>query len=184
MRSIINIFLIHPNVQYIRRTLQSSFMARERGLVRHIGGWLTYWTPLSQYVILWFISLTYDLKVTRGQRLIDVQYHYHVRSCGRVQVQTWVSLSLGCPSRTKFWSSDFCFAPKLNLGLDKFKLFFQNFLTSGRFRKKLLSYSGQGSTLVESRRMTWKILFQRDTLTFMYAFLERKYFNFMLVNFP
>ncbi len=27
-----------------------------------------------------------------------------------------------------------------------------------------LSYSGQGSTLVESRRMTWKILFQRDTL--------------------
>ena len=38
---------------------------------------------------------------------------------------------LGCPSRTKFWSSDFCFAPKLNLGLDNFKLFFQNFPTSG-----------------------------------------------------
>ncbi len=38
---------------------------------------------------------------------------------------------LGCPSRTKFWSSDFCFASKLNLGLDNFKLFFRNFLTSG-----------------------------------------------------
>ncbi len=29
---------------------------------------------------------------------------------------------LGCPSRTKFWSSDFCFAPKLNLGLGNFLL--------------------------------------------------------------
>ena len=42
-----------------------------------------------------------------------------------------LTLSLGCPSRTKFWSSDFCFAPKLNLGLVNFKLFFWNFLTSG-----------------------------------------------------
>ncbi len=32
---------------------------------------------------------------------------------------------VGCPSRTKFWSSDFCFAPKLNLGLDNLKLFFR-----------------------------------------------------------
>ena len=38
---------------------------------------------------------------------------------------------VGCPSRTKFLSSDFCFAPKLNLGLDNFKLFFRNFPTSG-----------------------------------------------------
>ncbi len=28
--------------------------------------------------------------------------------------------TIGCPSRTKFWSSDFCFEPKLNLGLDNF----------------------------------------------------------------
>ncbi len=63
---------------------------------------------------------------------------------------------LGCPSRTKFWSSDFCFAPKLNLGLDNFKFLFQ--------KKYFLSYSGQGSTLVESRSLTSKILFQRDTL--------------------
>ena len=159
--------------------------------------------------------------------------------------------SIGCPSRTKFCSSDFCFAPKLNHGLDNFKLFFRNFPTLGsltpmsskisivflynpiygyiagisddsemkdpevgkswiffhklsrprvitnakekfefekknrsysyiteicdgtgvrdpevgRFRFFFLSYSGQGSTLVESRKMTWKILFQRDTLT-------------------
>ncbi len=30
---------------------------------------------------------------------------------------------LGCASRTKFWSSDFCSAPKLNLGLDNFFFF-------------------------------------------------------------
>ncbi len=53
----------------------------------------------------------------------------------------WVSISihqtarasiLGCPPRTKFWSSDFCFAPKLNLGQDNFN-FFRNFPTSGYF---------------------------------------------------
>ncbi len=74
------------------------------------------------------------------------------------QSQRPTDWSLGCPSITKFWSSDFCFAPKLNLGLDNFKLFFR------KITNIFFSYSGQGSTLVESRRMTWKILFQRDTL--------------------
>ena len=39
------------------------------------------------------------------------------------------------PSRTKFWSSDFCFAPKLNLGIDNFKKKkkIRNFPTSGSF---------------------------------------------------
>ncbi len=48
---------------------------------------------------------------------------------------------VGCPSRTKFWSSDFCFALKLNLGLDNFKTFFQNFLTSGSLTPMLSKIS-------------------------------------------
>ncbi len=42
-----------------------------------------------------------------------------------------LTCSVGCPSRTKFWSSDFCFAPKLNLGINNLKFLFQNFPTSG-----------------------------------------------------
>ena len=47
--------------------------------------------------------------------------------------QTDTTSILGCPSRTKFWSSDFCFAAK----------FFQNFPTSGKIKKILLSYSAR-----------------------------------------
>ncbi len=42
-----------------------------------------------------------------------------------VEVDISHTSSLGCPSRTKFWSSDFCFAPKVNLGLDNFNFFFR-----------------------------------------------------------
>ena len=44
---------------------------------------------------------------------------------------------LGCPSRTKCWSPDFCFAPKLNLDPNNFKFFFQNFSEVRRLKKNI-----------------------------------------------
>ncbi len=107
--------------------------------------------------------LPYELKAkTYLHRQTDEKWRRWAQQWRILSHATWWSMR--CQARTKFYSSDFCFSPKLSLGLDNVRKMlgfsdFGSFTTVSPNPPPQMTYQHRGSTLVESRRLTCKVMF-------------------------